>query len=201
MKKKTLILSILIISLIPVLGLLNFPNKEVKSEQIKAPKTSHWLMLNRKSGIEILYEGVPGDANNSKMLRRFQVKTGASWSPTPLPELVGREYWTIIKKESSIENPETAPYFLQLDIPTTDEWPYGPVPYTECLDFSGNYIQCDWILPGYFGLHGIGGNESKLSLEDWGSSGCIRHRDEDITYLFQLLDPEKEEIRYYIADI
>ncbi|MBP9716766.1 MAG: L,D-transpeptidase [Candidatus Levybacteria bacterium] len=201
MKKKILILSILIISLIPVLGLLIFPNKEVKSEQIKAPKTSHWLMLNRKSGIEILYEGVPGDANNSKILRRFQVKTGASWSPTPLPKLLGREYWTIIKKESSMDNPETAPYFLQLDIPTTEKWPYGPVPYTECLDFSGNNIQCDWILPGYFGLHGIGGNESKLSLEDWGSSGCIRHKDEDITYLFELLDPEKEEIRYYIADI
>ncbi len=202
MKKKILILAILIISLITVLSLLIFPNKEVKGELAKAPETSHWFMLHRKSSVEILYEGIPGDTNNSKIVRRFQVKTGASWSPTPLPRLAGRDYWKIIKKESSADNPETSPYFLQLDVPTTEEWPYGPTPYTECVDaYSGKNIQCDWILPGYFGLHGIGGNPSKLSADDYGSSGCIRHRDEDITFLFNLLDPQKEEIRYYVSDI
>lgn len=202
MKKKLLILFVLIIVLIPVLSLLIYSKQEIKSEQIVTPKTSYWLMLHRKSSIEILYEGVPGDTNNSKIVRKFQVKTGAFWSPTPLPKLLGRQYWKIIKKESSKENPETAPYFLQLDIPATEEWPYGPVPYEECKDiYTGEPIQCDWILPGYFGLHGISGNPSKLTEDDWGSSGCIRHKDEDITYLFNLLDPEKKEIRYYVTDI
>lgn len=201
-KKKSILLSLLIIVLVPVFGVVMQTRQEVKGDQIIAsPKTSHWFMLHRKSNEEFLYLGVPGDANNSKIVRTFQVKTGASWSPTPLPELVGREYWKIIKKESSKDNPETAPYFLTLDVPTSEEWPYGPTPYTECLDFEGNNIQCDWVIPGYFGLHGVGGNPSKLSADDYGSSGCIRHTDEDIAFLFGLLDPDKVEIRYYIKDI
>lgn len=60
--------------------------------------------------------------------------------------------------------------------------------------------QCNWNLPGNFGLHGTGGNPSKISPEDPGSSGCIRHSDEDITYLYEILEPEKGEIRYYIKD-
>jgi lipoprotein-anchoring transpeptidase ErfK/SrfK len=203
MKSKLIILSVLIIALIPVLGFVFQSRQEVKGEQVvSTPKKSHWLMLHRKSGEEILYLGTPGDANNSKIVRKFQVKTGASWSPTPLPQLLGRDYWKIVKKQSSAENPDTAPYFLQLDVPTDENWPFGPVPYTECIDaYSGQNIQCDWVQPGYFGLHGINGNSSKLSAEDYGSSGCIRHKDEDITYLFNLLNPDKEEIRYYIKDI
>ena len=69
------------------------------------------------------------------------------------------------------------------------------MPYTEC---NG---QCNWILPGAFGLHGVNGDLSRLSIENPGSSGCIRHSDEDITYLYNNLDPQKEEIRYYIEDI
>ena len=162
-------------------------------------KESHWMSLDRELGKEYLYFGIPGEKDNSKLIRAFQVKTGASWSLTPIPELLGRDYWIIVNKEPT-ENLETAPYFLQLDIPVTDEWPYGPVPYTECKDVNtGANIQCDWVLPGYFGLHGVGGNESKLSNEDFGSSGCIRHRDEDITFLYNLLDPQNEEIRYYIT--
>lgn len=196
MKKKFLILSVLIISLFCVLSFASYLNPSVEGEQAIAPKKSHWFVLHRKSGKELLYYGVLGEANNSKLMRTFQVKSGtAGFSPTPLPELLGRDYWLIIKKESSAENPETAPYFLTLDVPVTQDWPYGPVPYEECNE------QCDWILPGYFGLHGINGNTSKLSKEDLGSSGCVRHRDEDITYLFNLLNPEKEEIRYYIEDI
>ena len=161
---------------------------------------SYWLSLDRKMSKEYLYFGTPGEANNSKLIREFQVKTGASWSPTPLPELTGREYWNLVNKEPT-QNPETAPYFLQLDVPVTEDWPYGPVPYNECRDIiSGENIQCDWVLPGYFGLHGINGNIDKLSDEDYGSSGCIRHSDEDITYLYNLLDPENEEIRYYVIE-
>lgn len=84
---------------------------------------------------------------------------------------------------------------LTLNIPVSDTEPFGPEPYLEC---NG---QCNWILPGAFGLHGSGGNPEKLSSTDPGSSGCIRHTDEDITYLYNILDHQKAEIRYYIKDI
>jgi len=29
----------------------------------------------------------------------------------------------------------------------------------------------------------------------------VRHRDEDITYIYNLLEPEREEIRYYVEDV
>lgn len=199
MKKK---LILLIILLIPIAGLfaLEIPNKSDQAK-IDAPQKSHWLVLHRKTGREFLYYGVLGDTNNSKLVREFQVKTGGFNSPTPLPQLLGREYWLVTKKESSADNPETAPYFIQLDIPVTEDWPYGPAPYEECRDpFTGGKTQCDWVLPGYFGLHGVNGRISKLSKKDLGSSGCVRHSDSDITYLFNLLNPEKEEIRYYIQD-
>lgn len=200
MKKKLIILSVLIIAIIPILGFLSHSKTQVKGEQTVVSQNAHWFVLHRKSGEEILYLGVPGEEHNSRILAKFQVKTGASWSPTPLPKLVGREYWKIVKKEPSADNPDTAPYFLRLDVPTDENWPYGPVPYTECKDQAGNNIQCDWVQPGYFGLHGVGGNPQKLSKEDYGSSGCIRHSDTDITYLYELLDPEYEEIRYYVED-
>lgn len=194
MKKKIVLLIIL---LIPLFGLFVLDySKPSEQAKIATPQKSHWLILHRKSGKEFLYYGVLGEVNNSKLVRTFQVKPGAPGSsPTPLPKLLGRDYWLITKKESSADNPETAPYFLTLDIPATGEFPYGPNPYPEC---NG---ECNWILPGYFGLHGINGNSFKLSQEDLGSSGCIRHSDEDITYLFNLLNPEKEEVRYYIEDI
>lgn len=152
-------------------------------------------MLHRKSNIEYLYQGRPGGIKESQLIRKFTVKTGIPGQrPTPLPKLLGKEYWIITGKAESKENPETAPYFLTLNIPAPEEPPFGPAPYLEC---NG---QCHWELPGEFGLHGINGDESRLSAEDPGSSGCIRHRDEDITYLFNLLDPNKEEIRYYIKD-
>lgn len=159
-------------------------------------KTSYWLLLHRKSNVEFLYSGVPGEKDKSTLIKTFIVKTGIpGQSPTPLPKLLGRQYWLITSKESSEENPETAPYFLTLDIPVSEEYPFGPTPYSEC---NG---ECNWQIPGYFGLHGVNGNEEKLSNEDPGSSGCIRHTDSDIIYLYNLLDPEKEEIRYYIEDV
>jgi lipoprotein-anchoring transpeptidase ErfK/SrfK len=195
---KKSIWAILILLLVVAIGAL-FSSAMLKEEVQPASevnKEHYWFVLHRQSNIEELFFGIPGDRANSKLIKNFVVKTGIpNKRPTPLPSLLGREYWLITKKESSAENPETAPYFLTLDIPAPSDPPYGPSPYTEC-----NGEQCDWILPGAFGLHGSGGNPSKLSQEDPGSSGCIRHTDQEITYLYNLLDPENEEIRYYIED-
>lgn len=159
-------------------------------------RPQHWFLLHRKAGREYLYVGIPNDPARSKLLRTFAVKTGRPGErPTPLPQLAGREYWVLTDKEESTDNPETAPYFLTLDVPGWEDPPYGPVPYTEC---NG---QCDWQLPGKFGLHGVAGDESRLSAQNPGSSGCVRHKDEDITYLYNLLNPDVEEIRYYIQDL
>lgn len=166
------------------------------SDVRQKPLEAHWFELQRQSNIENLYFGVPGDKEQSTHLRSFRVKTGIPGErPTPLPELVGREYWIITAKQPEPNNPETAPYFITLDVPAPEDEPYGPVPYEEC-----NGEQCHWILPGAFGLHGTGGNPDKLADWDPGSSGCIRHTDEEITYLYNLLEPDKEEIRYYIVD-
>jgi lipoprotein-anchoring transpeptidase ErfK/SrfK len=194
MKKKLLILPILIICLIFVLEFRNYQKPTDISNLSNSNKT-YWFMLNRKSNIEFLYHGTPGNTTESNLIKQFKVKSGVpGQSPTPLPELLGRKYWLITHKENSMDNPDTAPFFLRLDVPTDGNWPYGPVPYVEC---DG---QCDWALPGYFGLHGTGGKSEKLAKKDLGSSGCIRHSDKDITYLYNLLNPEKEAIRYYIKD-
>lgn len=182
--------------LILVLGLVMISLKASENKEQAVPAEKHWLLLHRKSNIEYLYKGVPGEKDKSKLTRAFQVKPGIPGErPTPLPQLVGREYWLITGKVETKDDPETAPYFLILDIPYSEEYPFGPTPYLEC---GG---QCDWILPGSFGLHGINGDPSRLAAENPGSSGCVRHTDEDITYLYNLLNPEKEEIRYYIEDI
>ncbi len=168
--------------------------KDVQAPTI--PEKTHWLLLHRKSNIEYLYLGIPGDKDKSKLVRTFQVKSGIPGErPTPLPQLVGRKYWNIIGKVETKDEPETAPYFLILDIPYSEEYPFGPTPYLEC---NG---QCDWILPGSFGLHGINGDSSRLVKDNPGSSGCVRHTNEDISYLYNLFDPEKEDIRYYIEDV
>lgn len=156
-------------------------------------KKEYWLELHRKSQKEFLYSGVPGNKDESELVRTFAVKTGIPGErPTPLPQALGKKYWKIIKKYSSAENPETAPYFLELDVPVEDGV-FGPVPYNEC---NG---QCSWQLPGYFGLHGINGDRTRLASDNPGSSGCIRHTDEDITYLYNLLEVD-EGVRYYIID-
>jgi len=169
---------------------------QIKGTQDSAVKESYWFELLRGDNIENLYKGVPGDKTKSTHIKSFRVKVGIPGErPTPLPKLVGKEYWLITKKEPQSNNPETAPYFLTLNIPAPEEEPFGPVPYEEC-----NGSQCHWVLPGAFGLHGTGGNPDKLSDVDPGSSGCIRHSDDEITYLYNLLDPENEEIRYYIVE-
>jgi hypothetical protein len=197
-KKQILIVTGILLSLV-VLGTAaivgNSELKEIKREEQKKLE-SYWFVLHRKSNIENLYYGIAGDLGKSKLVKTFTVKTGIPGErPTPLPMIMGKEYWLIVEKHAEFENPETAPYFLTLNIPAPTEAPFGPVPYEEC-----NGQQCDWVRPGFFGLHGINGDESRLSVADSGSSGCIRHRDEDITYLYNLLDPTKKEIRYYIED-
>lgn len=161
----------------------------------KVVQAEYWFKLARKSGVEYLYKGVPGVASESALIKKFKVKTGMTGRPTPLPKLAGRDYWLITKKYPTEDNLETAPYFIELNVPNTMEAPFGPTPYLEC---DG---QCNWELPGPFGLHGVAGDETRLSEESLGSSGCIRHSDKDITYLYNLLDPEKNKIRYYIEDI
>ena len=157
---------------------------------------SYWLLLHRKSNLEFLFYGIPGENSNSWLIKIFKVKTGIPGKrPTPLPQLLGRKYWLITEKNESKEDPETSPYFLTLDIPVSEDEPYGPLKYPECNN------DCNWSIPGNFGLHGVNGNLSKLSDGDMGSSGCIRHRDLDITYLYIILDPVKEEVRYYVEDI
>lgn len=158
---------------------------------VNESKKEHWMVLKRDENVEYLYWGEAGNRSNSDLVREFVVKTGVSGErPTPLPQKLGKNYWKIVKKYPSKENPETAPYFLELDVPIEDGF-FGPVPYDEC---NG---QCSWELPGYFGLHGVNGDLSKLSKDDPGSSGCIRHSDEDITYLYNLLNVD-EGVRYYI---
>lgn len=171
--------------------------KTGKGEVLRASESpSYWLVLQRRSNREFLYFGEKGNKQGSILVRKFTVKSGIPGEkPTPLPKLLGREYWIITNKEESSDNPETSPYFLTLDIPVSDDGPFGPEPYFEC---NG---QCNWNLPGYFGLHGVNGDLSRVSPENAGSSGCVRHSDGDITYLYNTLKPLEAEIRYYIEDI
>ncbi|MEX2007452.1 MAG: L,D-transpeptidase [Candidatus Levyibacteriota bacterium] len=177
-------------------GVVYYIRSEPSIPAKQTTKESYWLLLHRKSNREFLYKGIPGDEEKSMLVKEFTVKTGIPGEkPTPLPHLLRREYWVIIGKMEARDNPETAPYFLTLDVPSSDLEPYGPTPYVEC---GG---QCNWELFGDFGLHGVNGDMQKLSKDNPGSSGCIRHSDQDITYLYNLLDPNKEEVRYYIKDI
>lgn len=202
MKKRIYQLFGALFFLILVLGLFGVLSSKSNSPQ-EPKKDPYWLLLHRKSQVEFLYQGIPGDKSKSKLVKTFRVKSGiAGQRPTPLPQLLGRKYWNITGKVETKDSEETAPYFLILDIPYSEEYPFGPTPYLECVGPDGvQNQQCDWILPGSFGLHGINGDPSRLAAENPGSSGCVRHKDEDITYLYNLFDPEKEKIRYYIEDI
>ncbi len=177
---------------------LTFPRFHFDSFQqaqgVEQKIDEYWFLLHRKSNVELLYKGIPGSASESALIKTFQVKAGVPGKkPTPLPQLLGKDYWVITKKYETFENLETAPYFLELNIPQSGEEPYGPEPYLEC---NG---QCNWELPGPFGLHGVNNDNSRLTLDNMGSSGCIRHTNEDITYLYNLIHANGE-VRYYIED-
>lgn len=165
-----------------------------QSREQPATQKEYWFMLYRSSNKELLYYGIPGERENSTLIKQITVKTGEPGEkPTPLPTLLGREHWNIVNAFSTQDHPDTAPYFLTLDIPHSDQEPFGPTPYEEC---NG---QCNWELPGPFGLHGVASDSSKLTKDNPGSSGCIRHTDEDISYLFSLLN-NSWPVRYYIQD-
>lgn len=192
MRKKIGILVLLTTIGVGIVLFLEQPRRK-EPKPLNTKIESYWLVLHRKSNIEKLYQGPPGSVSKSKLIKTLKVNDGVEkQTPTPLHTLVGRNYWIVNDKEMPVDDPTLGPHFLTLDVPVTGEWPYGPVPYEEC---DG---QCDWMLPGYFGLHGIGGDSTKLT--DAGSSGCVRHKDEDISYLYKTLDPKKQEIRYYVED-
>ena len=176
----------------------------------------YWFLLHRKTDVnatetEGLYLGIPGDPNNSELLKTYTVNTGIPFDdPTPLPQLVGMEYWLI---NGSITNPggTMGPYFITLNIPFDDVSPLcnnpdplnpngcnGPVPYNECGPARNQ--QCYWTLGGNFGLHGTNGSSSRLT--DSGSSGCIRHSDADITEIYNTIQSQinSGQIRYYVTD-
>lgn len=180
------------------------------TQTIDRPTTTpeeYWFILHRKSKREILYKGVPGDiskstiatdANGKQLI--FKVNPGRSDRPTPLPQLFGRQYWVLTEKHPE-SIPETAPYFITLDIPDGRKAPYyGPSPYKECG--TDGKQQCVWgNIAGDFGLHGVGPNGGDASrLDDAGSSGCVRHSSSDIEKLYELLDLSKGGVRYYIED-
>lgn len=78
-----------------------------------AQKESYWFVLHRRSNMEYLYLGVPGEENKSKLVKAFKVKAGIpNQTPTPLPQLLNREYWLIVDELEETENPETTPSFL-----------------------------------------------------------------------------------------
>lgn len=196
--KKSFILGLVLIVLLGTLGFQVFLNQteSKKSPVVEETPKNHWFVLHRKSNEEFLYFGEAGSKENSKLIKTFKVKTGIPGErPTPLPQLLGKDYWEITAKYETFDNPETAPYFLTLNVPVSEESPFGPEPYLEC---NG---QCNWQLPGAFGLHGINGDPEKIADTNLGSSGCIRHTNEDITYLYNLLEPEKTSVRYYIEDV
>ncbi len=186
---------IIILIVILLIG-LNLSDSNKNSNSPESSEKSYWFLLHRQSNKELLYFGEAGDTSNSALIKVFKVKTGMPGRrPTPLPQLLGKEYWTITGKFEDQDNPETAPYFLTLNIPVSEESPYGPVPYLECEG------QCNWELPGAFGLHGNNGDPDKLASTNPGSSGCIRHSVEDITYIYNLIDPNNSQVRYYVYDI
>jgi hypothetical protein len=118
-------------------------------------------------------------------------------SPTPRPDLLGKSYWIITKKEQNQGDAINlmGPDFLVLNIEYQNEF-NGPLGYNECGPSRNG--QCFWPTPGEFGLHGTGNTPSRLT--DSGSSGCVRHSNDSITSIYNLLKNESGEIRYYISE-
>lgn len=206
-KQRSIIIGIIFAILALIAGFILFIDSVVSQKFIDVKSAtvpdSYWFVLHRKSNTEELLKGTPGDKSKSSLVKKFNVKTGIPGErPTPLPGLLGREYWVLTDEFETPDNLETSPYFLTLDVPVTDFEPYGPVGYEECDGPASpnRGEQCNWITPGAFGLHGVASDSSRLSVDNPGSSGCIRHSDEDITYLFNLLDPKSQQIRYYVED-
>lgn len=162
----------------------------------------YWFQLHRsragKQPTEDLYHGVYGDALNSDHVMTSTVNPGIDGkSPTPRPDLLGKSYWVITKKEQNQGDAINlmGPDFLVLNIDYQNQY-NGPLGYNECGPSRNE--QCFWPTPGEFGLHGTGDTSSRLT--DSGSSGCIRHSNDAITSIYNLLKNESGEIRYYISE-
>lgn len=178
----------------------------------------YWFLLNRSAKYEILFKGVPERISQSQVIKKSRVNPGqAGRDPTPIPQKLGRRYWTLkhFYSYTSDKDPvgyeKFGPYFIALDIPyegqnhpqcfkersnsrlQTNDC-YGPVPYAECGP-SGNE-QCDWGTPGEFAIHG------NNRLDGEGSAGCVRHSNSDIEEIFRKLGNEDKisGTRYYIVD-
>lgn len=177
--------------------------------------SDYWFLLNRSGKYEILFKGVPEKISQSQVIKKSRINPGAAGrDPTPIPQKLGRRYWTLKHyysydtTESPAEYEKFGPYFIALDIPYSGQTHarcngdcYGPVPYAECGP-SGNE-QCDWGTAGEFAIHG------NNRLDGEGSAGCVRHSNSDIEEIFNKLSAENEQssssnnisgTRYYIVD-
>ena len=119
--KKTLTLILTSIFLTIVLFIQLEVSREGKVSRVSGgvqQNKSFWFILYRKSNQELLYFGEPGNKNDSALIKVFRVKSGIpNQRPTPLPNLLGRDYWLITQKFETADNPETSPYFSTLNIP------------------------------------------------------------------------------------
>lgn len=178
----------------------------------------YWFLLNRSAKYEILFKGVPEKISQSQVIKKSRVNPGATGrDPTPIPQKLGRRYWTLKHYYSynTTDNPaeyeKFGPYFIVLNVPFEGqnhprcykERPnsrlqtndcYGPVPYLECGS-NGNE-QCDWGTAGEFAIHG------NNRLDGEGSAGCVRHSNSDIEEIFKKLSSENKisGTRYYVVD-
>lgn len=168
----------------------------------------YWFLLNRSAKYEILFKGVPEKISQSQVIKKSRINPGATGrDPTPIPQKLGRRYWTLKHyysyntTDQPVEYEKFGPYFIVLNIPYQGQTHpkcggdcYGPVPYSECGP-SGNE-QCDWGTAGEFAIHG------NNRLDGEGSAGCVRHSNSDIEEIFKKLSGEGKiaGTRYYIVD-
>ncbi|HRN70936.1 MAG TPA: hypothetical protein PLS49_07195, partial [Candidatus Woesebacteria bacterium] len=97
--KKIIFLSLLIGLIGSLVLIQHSKGKQGEVAGVQEPQAQYWFLLYRKSGVEKLYYGQPGNEEQSALMKTFTVKTGVSGKkPTPLPQLVGREYWVIVEK-------------------------------------------------------------------------------------------------------
>ena len=90
---------VVVIALLAIFSIFNRDKQTVKILASETKKENYWFLLHRKSNIEYLYKGQPNDIENSNLIKTFKVKVGVpGQKPTPLPNLLGREYWKIIDK-------------------------------------------------------------------------------------------------------
>lgn len=177
----------------------------------------YWFLMNRIGKYEILYKGEPGVISKSKVVKVSRVNPGSPGKePTPLPQKVGsQKYWLTTaglityRPENEDAYYKFGPYFIPLNVPTSYRDPvcaneakakgevtedcYGPK-YEECG--ASGAEQCNWLTAGQFAIHG------NNRLDEEGSAGCVRHMNDDISEIYNLLKAENKLVgtRYYVID-